>query len=263
MRQAERFKLILQELAESGSVEIADLAPRLGVSKASIRRDLGLLEQRHLLTRTHGGGAATGLSLDLPLRYNTGSARALKRRIAAVASERVNGDVTVVGFTGGTTTTEVARALAERVGLTVVTNALNIASELALRQNLKLFVTGGMARAESYELNGPLAEATLRGFNLDILFMGVNGISARGGITTHDEEAARTTEALVDRAQTVIAVTESAKLGRVTFAHVCDIEHVDELITDDGADRSELAAIEAAGVRVTLLELEDASYVTP
>ena len=254
MRQDARFSLILRELAEAGSVSIAALAPRLGVSRASVRRDLGLLEERRLLTRTHGGAAATGLLLDLPLRYGAGSHRAVKRRIAAAAIERVNGDVHVVGFTGGTTTTEVARALADRAGLTIVTNALNIASELAIRRNLKLFVTGGVARAESYELLGPLAEAALRGFNLDVVYIGVNGISAHGGATTHEEDDAHTVTALIAHAQTVIAVTESAKIGKVTFARICDIERVDELVTDGEGDQAELAAIEAAGVRVTLVQ---------
>jgi DeoR family transcriptional regulator of aga operon len=249
MRQDDRFSLILQQLAETGSVSIADLAPQLGVSKASVRRDLELLEERHLLTRSHGGATATGVLLDLPLRYGAGLHRAVKRRIAAAAIERVHGDVNVVGFTGGTTTTEVARALADRAGLTVV----NIASELALRRNLKLFVTGGIARAESYELIGPVAEASLGGFNLDVVFVGVNGISARGGITTHEEDDARTVAALIGHAQTVIVVTEHAKLGKVTFARICDIERVDELVTDGDGNEAELAAIAAAGVHITLV----------
>ena len=165
----------------------------------------------------------------------------------------MHGDVNVVGFTGGTTTTEVARALADRAGLTIVTNALNIASELALRRNLKLFVTGGIARAESYELLGPVAEASLSGFNLDVVFIGVNGISARGGITTHEEDDAHTVAALIGHARTVIVVTERAKLGKVTFARICDIERVDELVTDSDGDETELAAIAAAGVSVTLV----------
>ena len=254
MRQDDRFSVILRELAEVGSVSIGALAPRLGVSKASVRRDLELLEERHLLTRTHGGATATGILLDLPLRYGAGSHRAVKQRIAAAAIERVSGDVNVVGFTGGTTTTEVARALADRAGLTIVTNALNIASELALRKNLKLFVTGGVARAESYELLGPLAEAALRGFNLDVVFIGVNGISVRGGATTHEEDDAHTVAALIDHARIVIAVSESAKIGKVTFARICDIERLDELVTDSEGDQSELAAIEAAGVRLTLVQ---------
>ena len=247
---------MLRRLAEAGSLSVAGLASSLGVSTASVRRDLEQLEQRHLLTRTHGGAVpnGNGLLLDLPLRYNDSSHRAVKRRIAVAAMERVTGDVSVVGFTGGTTTTEVARALAERPSLTIVTNALNIASELALRRNLRLFVTGGIARAESYELLGPLAEAALRGFNLDVVFMGLNGISAGGGVTTYDQDDGRIVTALLEHAKTVIAVTESAKVGKVTFARICDIERVHELITDDQADQTELAAIEAAGVRVTLVQ---------
>ena len=84
-----------------------------------------------------------------------------------------------VGLTGGTTMTEVARELVDRQRLTVVTNALNIASELAVRPNLKLVVTGGTARPESYELVGPLAELSLAGLHLDLVLIGVDGITRR------------------------------------------------------------------------------------
>ena len=120
---------------------------------------------------------------------------------------------TAIGLTGGTTTTEVARALVALPRLTVVTNSLNIASELAVRPNLKLVVTGGVARAESYELVGPLAEATLAGLNIDMVFVGVDGISARAGLTTHHEVEAHTNRALIDRAQVVTVVADSSKLG--------------------------------------------------
>ena len=92
-----------------------------------------------------------------------------------------------VGLTGGTTCTEVARVLVDRERLTVVTNALNIASELAVRPNLKLVVTGGVARPESYELVGPMAEQALAGLNLDVVCLGVDGIDAVIGCTTHHE----------------------------------------------------------------------------
>ena len=120
---------------------------RLGVSTASVRRDLQLLEEQHLLSRTHGGAVANTTVYELPLRYKGGRHKEEKRRIAIAAAARVDDTVATVGLTGGTTTTEVARVLADRVGLTVVTNALNIAAELALRPNLKLIVTGGTARA--------------------------------------------------------------------------------------------------------------------
>ena len=97
-----------------------------------------------------------------------------------------------VGLNGGTTTTEVARALAARHDLTVVTNALNIAVELAVRANLKLIVTGGVARSASYELVGPLADATLQGIYVDLAFVGVDGIDPVHGLTTQNEVEAAT-----------------------------------------------------------------------
>src|SRR5204862_784581 len=128
-----------------------------------------------------------------------------KRRIAVAAAAR-GVDGSAIGLTGGTTTTEVARALADRPQLTVVTNALNIASELAVRPNLKLVVTGGVARSESYELVGPLAEASLSGLYLDIVLVGVDGIAVGAGLTTHHEVEAHTNRALIARARRVIVV---------------------------------------------------------
>ena len=176
MRQSERLSAILEALANDGSVGVADLATQLDVSAATVRRDLEFLDQQRMLTRTHGGAVAQGVLYELPLRYKSGRHQEEKKRIAAEAASRV-ADGVAIGLTGGTTTTEVARAVIDRQRLTVVTNALNIASELAIRPNLKLVVTGGYARPESYELVGPLAEQALAGLNLDIVFLGVDGIS--------------------------------------------------------------------------------------
>jgi DeoR family transcriptional regulator of aga operon len=141
--------------------------------------------------------------------------------------------------------------MVERQELTIVTNALNIASELAVRPNLKLVVTGGVARAQSYELVGPIAEASLEGLNLDMTFLAVDGISPRAGLTTHHEIEAHTNRALVDRASQVTVVADSSKIGKVAFARICELTDVDELITDVDADADAIAAIQDAGVRVT------------
>ena len=129
-----------------------------------------------------------------------------------------------------------------------MTNALNIASELAVRPNLRLVVTGGVARSASYELVGPLAEASLNELNLDMAILGVDGISAEAGLTTHHEVEAHTNLALMDRARRVIVVTDGSKIGHAAFASICGIERVHDLITDTGAPAEELAAIAAAGV---------------
>jgi DeoR family transcriptional regulator, aga operon transcriptional repressor len=250
MRQADRLSAILEELSDGGTVGVAELRERLGVSAATIRRDLELLEQQRLLTRTHGGAVAQGVAYELPLRYKSGRHQEEKRRIAAAAAARVP-EGAAIGLTGGTTSTEVARALVDRQRLTVVTNALNIASELAIRPNLKLVVTGGYARPESYELVGPLAEQSLAGLNLDVVFLGVDGIASDTGLTTHHEVEAHTNLALIERAGLVIVVADASKIGRTAFAQICPVERVHELITDDAADPAELARIAEAGVTVT------------
>jgi DeoR family transcriptional regulator of aga operon len=249
MRQAERIGAIVEELATSGSVSVAELAANLGASLATIRRDLELLEDQRMLIRNHGGAVGQGVLYELPLRYKSARHQEEKRRIAAAAASRVT-DGSAIGLTGGTTTTEVARSLVERAGLTVVTNALNIASELAIRPNLKLVVTGGHARPESYELVGPLAEQSLRGLNLDVVFIGADGVSEDAGLTTHHEVEAHTNLALIERAAHVIAVADSSKIGRIAFAKICGLERIHELITDAGAEPGALRSIRDAGVEV-------------
>jgi DeoR family transcriptional regulator of aga operon len=190
------------------------------------------------------------VSYELPLRYKSGRHQEEKRRIAATAAARVP-EGAAIGLTGGTTSTEVARALVDRQRLTVVTNALNIASELAIRPNLKLVVTGGYARPESYELVGPIAEQSLAGLNLDVVFLGVDGIGSETGLTTHHEVEAHTNLALIERAGRVIVVADASKIGRTAFAQICPVDRVHELITDTSADREELARLAEAGVAVT------------
>jgi DeoR family transcriptional regulator, aga operon transcriptional repressor len=252
VRQTERLGLILEKISEGGSVAVTDLSHELGASSTTIRRDLGLLEQQRMLTRTHGGAVAHGIIYELPLRYKSTRRQAEKRRIALAAAQGV-ADELAVGLTGGTTTTEVARALVDRRRLTIVTNALNIASELAVRPSLKLVVTGGQARSESYELVGPLAEASLAGLNLDVVFVGTDGITMNAGLTTHHEVEAHTNRALIDRARRVVVVTDSSKIGRVAFARICDIDRIDELITDVEANPGLVQRRREAGVDVSIV----------
>src|SRR3954451_14178838 len=233
MRQEDRLGLILQELNQRGSVGVTGLAAELKVSEASVRRDLHLLEKQKLLTRTHGGAVASGVLYELPMRYRGGQHCEAKRAMAARAGELLPADVASIGLNGGSTTTEVARALAARAGLRVVTNALNIASELAVRSNIELVVCGGSARAESYELVGPLAELTLANINLDIAIIGVDGISASAGLSTHHEVEAQTNRSLLRSAARVIVVADSSKIGRRGFARIAEITAATDLVTDD------------------------------
>jgi DeoR family transcriptional regulator of aga operon len=252
MKQAQRLDAILERLSGDGNVDVGALARDLGVSSASIRRDLRALEERRLLSRTHGGAVGPGVLYELPLRYRSAHHEEEKRRIATAAAERIP-EGAAIGLSGGTTTTEVARAIAEREELTVVTNALNIAWELAVRPNLKLVLTGGVVRGKSYELVGPLAEASLPLLNLDIVFFGTDGITPEAGLTTHHEVEAHTNRALISRTRRTIVVADSTKIGQVAFAQICELKDIDELITDARADANEIARFEDAGVVVSVV----------
>lgn len=249
-RRPERIERILGELADHGSVSVADLADRLQVSPATLRRDLALMEEQRLLSRHHGGAVAADVSYELPVRYRDGQHRDLKRAIALAAASLLPSGPQTVGFTGGTTTSAVARQLADRGELVVVTNALNIALDLALRPRVRLIVTGGAARSQSYELVGPWAEHVLRQVNIGTAYVGVDGITAAAGLTTHDDIEARTNNALIEKAGRVVVVADGSKIGRTTLAVMAPLADVDVLVTDGGADSAELGRIRAAGVQV-------------
>ena len=253
-----RWNALLELLAASGRVSVEDAAAQLDVSHATIRRDFDQLAQQQMITRTRGGAVASGVSYDLPLRYKTARHSAEKQRIGAAAAALVEPGQ-VVGLNGGTTLTEVARALAVRADLngtgdgsqlTVVTNALNIANELLVRPRMKIVVAGGVVRPQSYELVGPLGGALLREVSLDLVLLGVDAIDVELGAAAHHEGEAAMNSLMVARAKRVAIIADSSKLGRHAFARVCPIERVDMLVTDSGADPQLVEKFRAVGVEV-------------
>ncbi|MER5193905.1 DeoR/GlpR family DNA-binding transcription regulator [Streptomyces sp. NPDC002755] len=258
MSRDARWKALLELLVERGRLDVEDAAAELAVSAATIRRDFDQLAEQQMLLRTRGGAVVHGVSYELPLRYKTARQASEKQRIArAVADLVAPGEA--VGLTGGTTTTEVARALAVRgdltsgsPALTVVTNALNIAAELAVRPQFKIVVTGGVARAQSYELVGPLADGVLGQITLDVAVLGVVSFDATHGAAAHDEAEAAVDRLLCERAERVVVAADSSKLGRRAFARICAADAVDTLVTDTAADAAAVERFEEAGIRVLL-----------
>ncbi|HEX6968727.1 MAG TPA: DeoR/GlpR family DNA-binding transcription regulator [Micromonosporaceae bacterium] len=253
-----RWNSLLELLTESGRITVEEAAARLNVSQATIRRDFDQLAQQQLILRTRGGAVANGVSYDLPLRYKTAKHSAEKQRIGAAAAALVSPGM-VVGLNGGTTTTEVARALAVRPELnaggdggqlTVVTNALNIANELLVRSRMKIVVAGGVVRPQSYELVGPLGAALLREVTLDVALLGVDALHPELGAAAHHEGEAAMNSLMVERAQRVVIIADSSKLGAHAFARICAIDRIGTLVTDSGADQAVVAAFRSAGVEV-------------
>lgn len=268
----ERWTALLDILGRDGRLDVAAAAAELSVSAATIRRDLDHLSGRQLLTRTRGGAAPASIAYDLPLRYKSGRNAAAKARIGSAAAELIPVG-SVLAINGGTTTSEVARALVTAAGngsgdgptppedpsddgapgglaYTVVTNALNIANDLAVRRTIKLVVTGGVARPNSYELIGPLAEPGLAKLHLDFVVLGVDGVDTRMGATAAHEGEAAVTTAMVAQASTVLVVADASKLGRRSFARICPVSDIDILVTDTDAGAEQIAAFTDAGVRV-------------
>lgn len=248
MRKAERLSAILERVGDSGSVDVVDLASALGVSGATIRRDLQSLSASRLVLRTHGGAVAAEVGEELSVRVKATRSQQEKRRIGQAAAALVE-DGAVIGMTGGTTATELARALADRRGITVVTNAINIAAELAGRSHLRLVVIGGVVR-QSYELVGPAAEAMLANYHLDIAFIGVDGLTPEEGCTTHDEMEAQTDRCFLDRAHRSVVIADSSKIGKVTFARIAPLSRVSDIVTDVGTDPEQLVRLRETGVQV-------------
>jgi DeoR family transcriptional regulator of aga operon len=165
----------------------------------------------------------------------------------------------VVGLNGGTTMTEVARALAVRpdlnaagegAQLTVVTNALNLANELLVRSRMKIVVAGGVVRPQSFELVGPLGGALLKEVTLDIVLLGVDALDVELGAAAHHEGEAAMNSLMVARAKKVVVIADSSKLGGHAFARICPISKVEVLVTDSGAPTSIIEAFREAGVQV-------------
>jgi DeoR/GlpR family transcriptional regulator of sugar metabolism len=251
VKKHDRWNALMELLAASGQVDIDQAAGELGVSSATIRRDLDELTEQQMVVRTRGGAVAHSVSYDLPLRYKTARHASEKQRIAAAAAALVPPHA-VVGLTGGTTTTEVARSLGSRteIELTIVTNALNIANELAVRSHLKIVTTGGVLRPQSYELIGPYATTVLNEITLDIAFIGVDGIdAARGAFTQHEGEAL-INRLMAEHANRVVAVADASKIGRRAFARICTIERIETFITDSTADDDAVQPLLDAGVKV-------------
>lgn len=256
MSRDARWKALLELLVEKGRLDVDEAAAALDVSAATIRRDFDQLAEQQMLVRTRGGAVVHGVSYELPLRYKTSRHAAEKQRISAAVAELISpGEA--VGFTGGTTTTEVARALAARPdlatgspALTIVTNALNIANELAIRPQFKIVVTGGVARPQSFELIGPLADGMLGQITLDVAVLGVNAFDAVHGAAAHDEDEAAINRLLCERARRVIVAADSTKLGTRAFARICATDAVDTLVTDSAVSDGTAAGFTEAGVTV-------------
>jgi len=232
---------------------VKDLAQQFATSQVTIRKDLEVLHSQGAIYRTHGGALPVqrGALLDPSLREKEKLHRKEKSRIGAYAAGVVQEGQSVV-LDSGTTTTMIARELRALRGLTVITNAVNIAAELA-GTAIEVILTGGTLRENSFSLVGPLAEETLRRLSADVLFLGVDGFDVHFGLTTPNLLEAKVNRVMIEIARRTVVVCDSSKFGRRSLSLIAPPSAVHQTITDNRIAKGDLRALEELGIEVNLV----------
>jgi DeoR/GlpR family transcriptional regulator of sugar metabolism len=249
----ERRGIILDILNKQGRCRVVDLAMDLAVSEVTVRQDLDILEKQGLLRRTHGGAILSPkISYERSFQFEETSFREEKERIGRVAAEMVSDGDTII-LDVGTTVTEVARNLQTRKGLTVFTNALNIAILLEDYPAITVIVTGGTLRAKQHSLVNPYGRLILEKVHVDLAFIGANGIEAQHGVTNVNIAEAEMKFLFIQAAQRRVVLGDSSKVGNVALAKIAGLDQIDLLITDEQADPDELSRLKDFGLQVKLV----------
>jgi DeoR/GlpR family transcriptional regulator of sugar metabolism len=236
MLAGQRQMLILEEVRRSGAVRVSELTELLGVSDMTVRRDLDVLSVAGLVEKVHGGATALGrLSADEP-GFEAKSHRQLeeKEEIARAAAELVEPGQ-AIGLTAGTTTWRLAHYIRDVPDLTVVTNSIQVANVLhgERRPDLTVILTGGV-RTPSDALVGPVAVATLRSLHVDMLFLGVHGMSIDAGFSTPNLLEGETDQAHLASAERVVVVADHTKWDVRGLSRIARLEDAHVLVTDSG-----------------------------
>ncbi|RFU96093.1 DeoR/GlpR transcriptional regulator [Sphaerochaeta halotolerans] len=253
MIREKRFELIQSELAKKGIVDVDELTIVLDASRATVRRDLDALNKIGVLKRTHGGARSIDSEEELPFHTKVMANIQEKRAIGITTAECIP-EGSVVGCTGGTTVMSIVKHLKEKQ-ITVVTNAINIAMELASSKSVEIVVSGGTLRSRSYEMVGHIADRTLSELNLSIALIGVDGIDMERGISTYTMQEAHAAALFIHQAKEVWVAADHSKMGKVAPAVISPLSKVTKLFTDSGIDSSMRRKIEATGIEVIIADL--------
>ena len=251
----ERQRLILEALQENKKVTVQELSQRFGTSEVTIRRDLQELASSGMLRRAHRGAIlVTPAPPEPPVMHRMTLEQHAKDSIARCAAALVcDGDAIFIG--SGSTSAYLARHLISRKNLTVVTNALNIAADLAVASdNITTVVTGGVVRAPELSILGHITELTMEEMRVSRVFMGMQAISIEGGLTTDHLPEVATTRKIIDMTPELTVLADHSKLNRMAAAFIYPITRMTTLVTDSGADAQFLARLEDLDIHVLIAE---------
>lgn len=254
---AERRQQMVMYVDQHQGATVATLSEHFGVSEATVRRDLMQLDRRGLVERAHGGAVPRRQRVrdgapEPPILDRTRLMAEEKRRIGRAAAGLVADGATIM-IAGGTTTAHMVPLLAERTGLTVVTNNLNIAGLLAPMSRITTILIGGVLRHSELSLLGALAEDALANLRVDTLFIGSSAIHVDHGLSADDPAEVQTDRALMAAARQITVLVDHSKFGRVRTMRVIPMERIGRVVTDSGTAEEHRAAMEALGIVVTVV----------
>ncbi|MHB1354642.1 MAG: DeoR/GlpR family DNA-binding transcription regulator [Anaerolineae bacterium] len=248
----ERLDAICQQLSENGYVSVAELSERGGVSAATIRSDLELLEQNGRLQRTHGGAVPFHLSdgaLSFAVRQRENIAA--KERIGGLAAEYVSDGEAIV-LDASTTAWQMARHLIARRDLTVITTGLFVALELLRAPGVSVIIPGGAVWREAASVVGPISTKILESGNLQQGFFSGRGLSINEGLTDANQAEVELKRQLILAVRQVNVIVDASKLGRVAFASCATISQIKRLFTDNSASSEMVSSLRERGIDVIL-----------
>jgi DeoR family transcriptional regulator of aga operon len=251
MLSEERRNKIQEILNQHNRILVAEMSALLATSSVTIRKDLAILEKRGLLKRVHGGAMLTNPSIiDLALTEKEHLHAKQKDRIARAAEQLIS-DGEVIILDSGSTTTAIARRLKSKKGITIITNAVNIAWELAASEN-EVILIGGTVRRKSFSLVGPISEEAIARLAAGKLFLGVDGIHFDCGFTTPNLLEANINRLMLKSAVEIIVVADSSKFGKKSMGVIADITVAHKIITDDHITEKDLQRLRSLGIDVII-----------
>ncbi len=252
MLALERQREVLRYVRVSGVGSVHDLARAVGASPSTIRRDLEQLNDLGLLTRVYGGASLPDNAFEVEPRTRRAEHLAEKKRIGRAGAALVGDNATIL-ITGGTTTLAMLPFLAPRIGVTVLTNGLNIAVHLARLPEVTVVVLGGMLRRSEMSLLGTLPEQAIEGFSIDAAFVGTYGLDAKAGLTGASVLESGTDRHLLEAVDSLIVLADSSKFLQRGPARIIGCDRITTLITDSKAPKDAVAAMLKVGVDVTVV----------
>lgn len=263
MPRAKKSRLLVEErrrrmteiLDAQERVTVEELVSRFSVSAVTIRGDLDALAQAGAVIRSHGGALKRiDTREDVPISVKETLHHSEKVRIGHAAAQLIKDGETIM-LDSGSTTMEIARQIKflQLKSLNVVTNALNVAMEMANLPHVRLIMIGGILRQMSYSLTGPHAEQALRGLHADRLFLGVDGLDAEIGLMTPDVLEAQLNAVMIQVSREVVVVADSTKFQRRSLSVIAKVDSVHKVITDSGVTPEMVAALRARNVEVLIV----------